>query len=396
MTGSTPTAHSSHRASNRHRRLTVVQVIPNLGAGGAEQTTVDVTAALVKAGHRAIVVSNGGPRVIEIQRAGGIHIAMPVHSKNPLTIWSNAVKLKKLIREYQVDIIHARSRAPAWSALKAARDTGIKFLTTCHAPYNIRDNEWKRRYNSGIARGDLVIANSDFVGHYLVNNYQVPIDKIRVIPRGIPMDRFNPALATAEKMLRLSQEWRIPEVATLILLPGRLTRWKGQTVLIEAMAKLKRKDVYCVLLGDDQGRTEYRDELEQMIVDLHLEDRVRIAEHCDDMATAYKMANVVVSASTEPEGFGRVAVEAQAMGIPVVATNLGGSKETIIPEVTGWLVPPQDPDALAKALNTALSLSDSDKREMAYQASTHARTHFTKEQMTNATLLVYDELMSGK
>lgn len=375
------------------RRLTVLQVIPNLGAGGAEQTTVDVTAALVKAGHKAIVVSNGGPRVVEIQRAGGTHITLSAQSKNPLMMWCNAQKLKKIIRDHQVDIIHARSRAPAWSALKAARDTGIKFLTTCHAPYNIRGSEWKRKYNSGIAKGDLVIANSEFVAHYLVDNYGVEVDKIRVIPRGIPLDKFDDSRVTAERMLRLTQSWRIPEVAQIVLLPGRLTRWKGQGVLIEAMDKLKRRDVYCILLGDDQGRTEYREELEQMIHAFHLEDRVRIAEHCDDMAVAYKMASVVVSASIEPEGFGRVAVEAQAMGIPIIATNIGGSRETIIPDITGLVIPPQDPDALAKAIDKVLSLPPDERANMSQRASAHARTHFTKEQMTHATLLVYKELM---
>ena len=384
---------SKVKTDPKSRKLTVMQVIPNMGAGGAEQTTVDVTAALVKAGHKAIIVSNGGPRVIDLQRAGGKHIELPVHSKNPFTIWSNAKKLKKLIREHKVDIIHARSRAPAWSALKAARDAGIKFLTTCHAPYNIRGSNWKRKYNSGIAKGDLVIANSEFVAHYLVDNYEIAADKIRVIPRGIPLDKFNPSNVSADRMLKLSESWRIPEVATLVLLPGRLTRWKGQTVLIEAMSKLKRKDVYCVLLGDAQGRTEYRDELEQMIHEFHLEDRVRIAEHCDDMAVAYKLANVVVSASIEPEGFGRVAVEAQAMGIPTIATNIGGSKETIIPDLTGWLVPPNDPDAMAKAIHKVLSLPIEEREHIAGQASQHARAHFTKEQMTGATLLVYDELM---
>lgn len=377
----------------KKRRLTILQVIPNMGAGGAEQTTVDVTAALTKAGHKAIIVSNGGPRVIELQRAGGIHIQMPVHSKNPLIIWRNAGRLKRLIREYKVDIIHARSRAPAWSALKAARDTGIKFLTTCHAPFNIRGSNWKRKYNSSIARGDLVIANSEFVAHYLVDNYGVAVDKIRVIPRGIPLDKFDTAKISADRMLKLSEIWRIPEVATLVLLPGRLTRWKGQMVLIEAISRLKRKDIYCVLLGDAQGRTEYRDELESMIHDFHLEDRVRIAEHCDDMAVAYKMANIVVSASIEPEGFGRVAVEAQAMGIPTIATAIGGSKETVIPDVTGWLVPPNDPEALAKAIHKILSLSDEEREHIAFQASHHARANFTKEQMTTATLLVYDELI---
>jgi len=382
------------KPESKKRKLTILQVIPNMGAGGAEQTTVDVTAALTKAGHKAIIVSNGGPRVIELQRAGGLHIEMPVHSKNPFMIWKNAGRLKRLIREHNVDIIHARSRAPAWSALKAARDTGIKFLTTCHAPFNIRGSKWKRKYNSSIAQGDLVIANSEFVAHYLVDNYDVAVNKIRVIPRGIPMEKFDVAKVSADRMLKLSETWRIPEVATLVLLPGRLTRWKGQTVLIEAMSKLKRKDVYCVLLGDAQGRTEYRDELEGMIHDYHLEDRVRIAEHCDDMAVAYKMANVVVSASIEPEGFGRVAVEAQAMGVPTIATAIGGSKETIIPDVTGWLVPPNDSDALAKAIDKVLLLSNDERDHIAVQAAYHARANFTKEQMTDATLIVYDELVS--
>ncbi len=381
------------KPETKKSKLTILQVIPNMGAGGAEQTTVDVTAALTKAGHKAIIVSNGGPRVIELQRSGGIHIEMPVHSKNPFIIWKNAGRLKRLIREHQVDIIHARSRAPAWSALKAARDTGIKFLTTCHAPFNIGGSNWKRRYNSSIARGDLVIANSEFVAHYLVDNYNVAVDKIRVIPRGIPMDRFDAAKVSADRMLKLSEVWRIPEVATLVLLPGRLTRWKGQAVLIEAMSKLKRKDVYCVLLGDAQGRTEYRDELESLILEYHLEDRIRIAEHCDDMAVAYKMANIVISASIEPEGFGRVAVEGQAMGVPTIATAIGGSKETIIPDVTGWLVPPNDSGAMAKAIDKVLALSDEERAHVSDQAAHHARANFTKEQMTDSTLLVYKELV---
>lgn len=370
-----------------------MQVIPNLGAGGAEQTCVDVTAALVKAGHKAIVVSNGGPRVIDIKRAGGIHIDMPVHSKNPIMMRINAKRLHNLILQHRVDIVHARSRAPAWSCLWGVKGTGARFMTTCHAPFNINGSKLKRYYNSSIAQGELVIANSDFVGHYLVDNYQVPIGKIRVIPRGIPMEKFNPALVNAERMLRLSQSWRIPEVATVILLPGRLTRWKGQVVMLDAMEKLKSRDAYCILLGDDQGRTEYRAELEQIIQELKLEERVRIAPHCDDMASAYMLANVVVSASIEPEGFGRVAVEGQAMGRPVVATNIGGSTETIVPDVTGWLVPPEDPDALAAAIDKALMMPEAEKAQMKAIAMQHARDHFTKEQMTFATLEVYRELI---
>ncbi|HRK98265.1 MAG TPA: glycosyltransferase family 4 protein [Alphaproteobacteria bacterium] len=388
---------SAKKAAKRAKQsqLTVMQVLPNLGAGGAEQTTVDVTAALIAAGHRAVVVSNGGSRVIEIQRAGGIHIEMPVHSKSPFTMWLNTQRLRLLIRKYNVDIVHARSRAPAWSCFWACQKSSAKFMTTCHAPFNI-GSEFKRHYNSSIAKGELVIANSEFVAHYLVDQYAVPHEKIRVIPRGIPMEKFDPARVKADRMLRLAQSWRIPDVSTVVLLPGRLTRWKGQMVMIDAMAKLKTKDVYCVMVGDDQGRVDYRMDLEDLIHAHGIEDRVRIVGHCDDMQVAYMLADVVVSASIEPEGFGRVAVEGQSMGRPVIATAIGGSKETIVDGKTGWLVPPNDAEALAKGVDFALSLTDQEKHDLALSAMHHARTHFTKEQMTFATLLVYAELVGDR
>lgn len=391
-------AAASRRSGKKNvspNQITVMQVLPNLGAGGAEQTTVDVTAALVSAGHRAIVVSNGGPRVIEIQRAGGIHVEMPVHSKNPLKMWINAGRLRRLIRKYNVDVVHARSRAPAWSCFWACEKSRAKFMTTCHAPFNI-GGDLKRQYNSSIAKGELVIANSEFVAHYLVREYGLKPEKIRVIPRGIPMEKFDPAMVRPDRMVRMAQSWRIPEVSTVVMLPGRLTRWKGQSVMIEALAileqKFGRKDVYCVLVGDDQGRIDYRLDLEDLIHARHLEDRVRIVGHCDDMAVAYMLADVVVSASTEPEGFGRVAVEAQAMGRPVIATDIGGSKETVVVGQTGWLVPPNDPDTLAKGIDFVLGLTQDEKNTLGLTAMHHARSYFTKEQMTHATLLVYAEL----
>lgn len=378
----------------RPKRRTVLQVIPNLGAGGAEQTCVDVTAALVKAGHRAIVISNGGPRVIDIQRAGGEHIQMPVHSKNPLTMWINSLRIQKLIERELIDVVHARSRAPAWSCHWACENSFAHFMTTCHAPYNIGDSDWKRKYNAVIAKGELVIANSEYVAKYLTQNYDIKPDRIRIIPRGIPLEKFSPSLASTERMMRLSDLWRVPEVATIILMPGRLTRWKGQAVMIEAMAKLKRDDVYCVLLGDDQGRNEYREELEQLAVDLNVHERVRIAGHCDDMATAYMLANVVVSASIEPEGFGRVAVEAMAMGRPLIATDIGGSKETVVQNVTGWLVPPADPDALCEGLKFVLSLTPDELRIVARDARDRVEALFSKDKMVASTLAVYEELCS--
>ncbi len=376
------------------KKPVIMQVIPNLGAGGAEQTAVDVAAAQVKAGMKAIVVSNGGPRVPEILRCGAQHIQLPVHSKNPFIMALNVLRLRALIRKHDVHIVHARSRAPAWSCLEAVKGTNAHFMTTCHAPYNVRDNKFKRFYNSVIAQGELVIANSWFVGDYLQKEYKLSQKKIRVIPRGIPMEKFEPRLVSPERMMKLTKEWRIPDGAQIILLPGRLTRWKGQSVLIEAMALLTDyPELYCVLLGDDQGRTGYREELEGLIRSKGLEGRVRIAPHCDDMASAYQLASVVVSASIEPEGFGRIAVESQAMGRPTIATNIGGSCETILPNETGWLVPPNDAETLAEALRIALSLPEDLQAAMAAHAMAHVRAYYTKAHMTEATLNVYREIL---
>lgn len=372
-----------------------MQVIPHLGAGGAEQGCIDVAAEIVRSKAVAIVVSNGGSRVPELKRLGVKHIDLPVDSKNPFVMWLNIMRLKKLIADYQVDIVHARSRAPAWSCLKACEGTPAHFMTTCHAPYNIHDNNIKRFYNSSIARGERVIAISSYVADYLRQNYEMDTARIRVVHRGIPIERFNPGNTSPERMMKLSREWRLPDGAKVILLPGRLTRWKGQIVMIEAMAQLNRPDVYCVMVGDDQGRTEYRAELEALLKEKNLEANVRIMEHCDDMPAAYMLSNVVVSASTEPEGFGRVAVEGQAMGRPVVATDHGGSTETVIPDVTGWVVPPGDAAALAKALSHALDLTAEQRQDLAYRAINHVLQYFTKERMTGGTLDVYTELLQN-
>jgi glycosyltransferase involved in cell wall biosynthesis len=388
------------KPEKQKRRIPVVmQVIPNLGAGGAEQGCIDVAAELVRSGAKAIVVSNGGPRVRELQRVGAQHIELPVHSKNPLTIWLNAKRLRALIAQHGVDIVHARSRAPAWSCLKACEGTTTRFMTTCHAFYNTHGSKWKAAYNSVMAKGERVIAISHAVAQYLKDAYRADPSRIRIIPRGIDPERFNPALVNGERIVRLAREWRVPDGAGIILLPGRLTRWKGQLVMIEAMARLMQdarfKDYYCVLVGDDQGREGYREELESLIRERGLEERVRIAEHCDDMPAALMAASVVVSASTDPEGFGRVAVEGQAMGRPVVATDHGGSQETVLPGgETGWLVLPGDPEALAAALRTALCLNEEEKAALAYRAITHVLQHFTVAHMTAATLDVYAELIN--
>lgn len=369
-----------------------MQVIPALGAGGAEQGCIDIAAAIIKAQGKAIVVSHGGYRVNEIERMGGIHIDLPVHSKNPIVMWKNIGRLKRLIKKYKVDVVHARSRAPAWSAWRACSSTNARFLTTCHAPYNI-SGEAKRLYNGSIAHGEIVIAISDYVAEYLKDNYTIDKSRIRTIHRGIPMERFHPASVTPERMIELSSVWRIPDGANVIMLPGRITRWKGHHILIDAIAKLKRDDIFCVMIGSDQGRTEYREELEQSISDKGLGEKMRIVDQCTDMPAAYMLSTVVVSASTDPEGFGRIPVEAQAMGRPVIASDHGGARETVLRNKTGWLIPPSDPDALAAAIEEALALDDTQRAILATRSMAHVNEHFTKEIMAEKTLDVYAELL---
>jgi glycosyltransferase involved in cell wall biosynthesis len=372
-----------------------MQVIPSLGAGGAEQGCIDVAAELVRSGATSIVVSNGGARIPELLRGGSIHIDLPVHSKNPFVMWKNIGRLRKLIKKHDVDIVHARSRAPAWSAWKACVGTSAKFMTTCHAPFNISGNV-KRFYNSSIAKGERVIAISNYVKDYLLKNYEIDEKNIRVIHRGVALEKFHPSSVAPLHLIKLSNEWRLPDGCTIVMMPGRITRWKGHHVLIDAIAKLDREDVFCVLIGDDQGRTEYRQELEKTIADKNLEGRVRIIGHCNDMPAAYTLSTVVVSASTDPEGFGRVPIEAQAMGRAIVATNHGGAMETVIDGKTGWLVPPNDAEAMANAIREALDMDGTERALMANRAMQHVAEHFTREHMVDETMNVYAELLGEK
>ncbi len=370
----------------------ILQVIPALGAGGAEQGCIDVAGAIVKSGGRALIASNGGARVPELMRIGAEHIDMPVHSKNPIIMARNTRRLVKIIQRERVDIVHARSRAPAWSAYKACQKTNAQFMTTCHAPYNF-DNELKRKYNAVMTKGARVIAISRYVADYMVDHYGVDERSIRLIHRGIKMDRFHPSMVTPRRMIAVAEQWRIPDGANVVMLPGRITRWKGHHVLIDALARLNRSDIFCVIIGADQGRSEYAAELKQSIEDKNLSGQVRIIDHCDDMPAAYMLAGVVVSASTDPEGFGRIPVEAQAMGRPIIATDHGGAQETVLAGQTGWLVPPSDAPALAKALEDALAMNVNQRELLAAHAMAHVQQHFTVGVMCEKTLDVYTELL---
>jgi glycosyltransferase involved in cell wall biosynthesis len=347
--------------------------------------------ALVAAGGTALVASAGGPLERELLRSGVVHLHLPLASKNPFVMRANAGRLAALIERYDVDIVHARSRAPAWSALAAARRKGRPFLTTYHGTYN-EQGYLKRLYNSVMVRGELVIAISQHIAELILARYDLDPQRIRLIPRGIDLAFFDPAMVGPSRLVQLMQAWRLVDGMPVVMLPGRLTRWKGQSVLIEALARLGRKDIRCVLVGSDQGRGGYRRELEELITARGLGGVVHIVDHCNDMPAAYMLADVVVSASTDAEAFGRVAVEAQAMGRPVIASDHGGSRETVIEGVTGWLTPPRDPAALAATLAAALALDPLAREALAAEAIAHARANFSKDAMCARTLAVYDEL----
>ncbi|HLJ18834.1 MAG TPA: glycosyltransferase family 4 protein, partial [Stellaceae bacterium] len=338
----------------KSRPPAVLQVLPSLVTGGVERGTIEIAQALAAAGWQSLVASSGGPLVREIERSGGRHITLPLASKNPLVMRANIGRLAEVIERNTVDIVHARSRAPAWSALWAARRTGRHFVTTFHNAYGA-SSRLKHIYNSVMAKGERVIAISEFVAAHVARGYGVTGDRLRVVPRGVDFTRFNPDQIRPERLVTLARQWQLPDGAPVVMLPGRLTRWKGQPVLIEAMALLGRSDVRCLLVGSGDAR--YRRELEALAAKLGLGGAVEIVDECRDMPAAYMLADVVVSASTSPEGFGRVVVEAQAMGRPVVATNHGGARETVAPGSTGWLVPPADARALADAIGDALKLT---------------------------------------
>ena len=383
----------SNIQQSESRLATVLQVLPAMVTGGVERGTVEMAEAIVNAGGRAFVVSAGGPMVHELTRVGATHFEMPVQSKNIFVMRKNATRLAELIQQEGIDLVHARSRAPAWSAYWASKRTNTPFITTFHGTYG-HSNPLKRFYNQIMIKGDRVIAISSFIAGHMRKIYGVKREIIRVIHRGVDLFRFDPEKVTAERLVKLSTQWNIPDGVPVVALPGRLTRWKGQLVFVDAIAKLGRRDICCLLIGSDQGRTEYRKEVERRIKQHNLQGIVTIVDQCNDMPTAYMLCDLVVSASTDPEAFGRVVCEAQAMGRPVVATNHGGARETVIKGETGWLCEPGDATSMARAIEKGLSLTPTQRERMAQQAMKHIKEGFSKDTMCAKTLEVYNEVLS--
>ena len=384
-------------------RPTILQIVPRLDTGGAELSTVEIAEAIVRAGGRALVASAGGRLESGIARAGGEIVRLPVDAKNPVTMLANARALRRLVKSKGIDLLHARSRAPAWSAFLAARSATLPFVTTYHGAYS-EQGPLKRLYNSVMARSDMVIANSAFTAHLIRARYGTSGDRIRVIHRGIDPDVFDPAGVSEERMAQLQGQWNIASGARVILHPARLTIWKGQEVLIEAAAILRRRgrfgNAVVILAGDAQGRDDYVHTLRTAIARHGLGDSVRLVGHVVDMPAALRLAHVAVAASVEPEAFGRVTIEAQAMGTPVIATRLGAPPETMLAgpsapaeQITGWLVPPGDAAMLAQALGHALSIPADERSAIGRRARLHVLANFTLDAMRGQTLAVYDSLL---
>jgi glycosyltransferase involved in cell wall biosynthesis len=380
---------------------TILQIVPELDSGGAERAAIDISEALAAVGARALVATEGGRLIGELQAKGGIAIRFPAATKNPFAMAGNVPRLTQLLRAERVDIVHARSRAPAWVALVATRRAHVPLVTTFHGIYSGR-SPIKLNYNSVMARGELIIANSAFTAEHIAKTYPQAGERIAVIYRGVDFRRFSPGAVDPTRVRRLRDGWKIAPHEQIVLLPARMSERKGHRVMIDAARLLKgrRENLALVFVGDEGRAGGYIRELDRAIAKAGLTGIIRRAGYCDDMPAAYLAASVVAVPSTEPEAFGRAAVEAQAMGTPVIVSDLGGLRETSLvpPKVpaarrTGWHVPPGNPAALAAVLSEALSLGAAARDGLGSRARAFVQANFSLNRMCAETLALYERLL---
>ena len=380
--------------------LKVLQVIPKLGYGGAETGCYDIAHYLPENDCGSFIVTSGGELLKFIDKKKVKIIKLPVHSKNPLIIFINFLALIFIILINNISIVHARSRAPAWSCLIAAKITGRKFVTTFHGTYNF-NSKIKKFYNSVMVRSDLIIAGSNFIFSHIKENYTKYLNakkKLLVIFRGINVDYFDPTTKLDSDEKKLLKKWEIEKDKKIILLPGRLTGWKGQEVFIEAInlvnIELGYEAFYAVILGSDQGRDLYKKKLIRLTEQYRLINQVKFIDHCKDMALAYKVSDIVVSASIEPEAFGRVAVEAQSMEKPIIASNIGGSNETVIDEKTGFLFESNNAKSLSQKILKILSMDEASLNSIGREGRKNIIQKFNVEKMCFSTYSEYKRILN--
>ena len=386
------TDKKSFETKNHKSKKTIMQVVPTLIAGGVERGTIEIANAIIQNGDRSIVISAGGPLISKIHDVGAEHFKMNVATKNPVSMYCNIDNIAQIIKDESVDIVHARSRAPAWSAYYAAKKTGAKFMTTFHGVYNFSCG-FKKYYNSIMVRGERIIAVSHFVRDHILANYNVDESKIRVVHRGVDYRYFDPSRMTDEIYAKFREKYHIPKSVPVILLPARMTRWKGQTVLIKALKLIKDKDFYCIISGDLAKHPKYTCEIRDMIHELKMQRKIQLFGPESDMLGLYGIADIVLSTSIEPEAFGRVAIEGQAMEKIVIATNIGGAVETVTDNVNGYHVKPGDERELADKIAYVLdNLESKDLDNMRKKARKCAIENFSIDMMDKKTMAVYAEL----
>jgi glycosyltransferase involved in cell wall biosynthesis len=381
-------------------KLKVLQVIPKLGFGGAETGCYDLAHYLSENNCPSFIVTSGGELIKFIDKKKVKLIKLPVHSKNPLLIFFNSIALIFIILFYNISIIHARSRAPAWSCLLATVITRRKFVTTFHGTYNFK-NSIKKFYNSVMVRSDLVIAGSNFIFSHINNNYSKYLDnkkKFLVIFRGINIDYFDPSATLESEENKLLKSWQLIRDKKIILMPGRLTTWKGQELFIEALSLVNKelgyKSFYAVILGGDQGRDIYTKKIKRLAEQHRLTDQLKFIEHCKNMPLAYQISDLVISASIEPEAFGRVSVEAQSMKKPIIASNIGGSNETIVNNKTGFLFESKNAESLSQKILKVLNLDESTLKSIGNEGRKNIIKKFNVEKMCFSTYSEYKKLLN--
>ena len=378
----------------------VLQVIPRLGFGGAETGCYDVAHFLPEKNCKSFIITSGGPLIKFIKKEKVKVFRLPVQSKNPILMILNSLIITLIVLVYNINVVHARSRAPAWSCYLSCFITRRKFVTTFHGTYNFK-NSYKKFYNSVMVKSNLIIGGSNFIFNHINDNYGKFLkskNKLMVIFRGINLDFFNNDNVSENKKNKLKEQWKVKDDLIKILLPGRLTNWKGQEKFIEALNILiedyNTNNFQAFILGSDQGRNVYSKKLKDLVQRYNLNQKITFIEHCNDMPTAYSIIDIVVSTSIEPEAFGRVAVEAQAMKKPIIASNLGGSKETILEKKSGYLYNFSDPRELAKTLNTVMHLEKDTLNLIGNEGRKNVTKKFDVEKMCHTTFTEYKKLLN--
>lgn len=385
-----------------NQKKVILQILPALNSGGVERGVIDISKAVAAAGFDSIVVSNGGAMLPQFGGSKVRHITLPVHSKNPFVIYRNIKKLAEIIKKYQVDLIHIRSRVPAWSAYFACKKTGCKMVSTVHGSYSVnlfskKISEWKLRYNAVMLKPKFIIVVSGFIKNYIFENYSKIVDlsqkQIEVIHRGVDLNYFSNQKVSATRTVKLLESWDLPEDKQIIMLPGRITGWKGHEFLVDALAKVKNQNFFCIMVGRYEGHEKYCQKLEKKISQNNLEGKIKIVGETKDMPAAYLISDLVISSSIKPEAFGRVAIEAGAMGRIIIATNIGGSLETVIDGKTGFLVEPGNVQQLADKIDEVLVMNKSEKEEICQNAVKRIAENFSNQKMLDNTINFYRQIL---